>query len=79
MEWFTQGVFILIVGWAAEAAWPRICSGIGPLLDSKPLNPIYSLNRRFHIGFKTDRKQPDPNPLSYRISDNICHWPRLLS
>jgi hypothetical protein len=79
MEWLEQGFFILVIGWAAQAVWPHICDGIGPLFDLKPLTPIYSFNRRFRTGFKSDRTQLDPNPLRHRASDDICPWPRLLA
>jgi len=80
MNWIVQGLFLLILGWALEAAKPQLRDAIMPLVfDLEPLPPIYSLNRRLRTGFQGDRRQPDPDPARHRASDDICPWPRLLA
>src|ERR1700730_1490435 len=61
-------------------AFHRFCKELSPLvLDLAPLTPVFQYHRRRRIGAFADRKQPDPNPLRHRASDDSYRWHYLAA
>jgi len=66
-----------VCGELAKQAFKCLRSSGWALFDSRPLPPIFSLDRRRQAGFITYRKQPDPNRGKWRATDAVGVMPRF--
>ena len=71
----THGLIAEIAKWVVPRLLTRVYRKIGPLFDTKPLQPIAELTRRHRPGTWVNRSQPDPNPSQRRANDVSFPWP----